>query len=129
EHPPTTELVPCGTADEQQCGKTERVGVDNPLDHSGGRPKLGLDRRQGYVDNGFIDVADARRQDRRCQHPRLLASKTVAGCLGGSNGAFIARPCLKVNHVISRQLSLSSAAERWSTWARSSAGRQFPRLF
>ena len=75
EDAPAAEAIPQRAPEENQGGEGQRVGVDEPLDCHDRRREISFNRRQRDVDDGFVNVSDAGRQDCCNQYPRLGAGR------------------------------------------------------
>ena len=116
-----SEPVAGGTANQHEGREAERVGVDHPLQRARRGHEVAADRRQRHVDHGLIDIGDGGGQDRRRQHPTLLAHRALGPARRMGDSLGLARPRPDGGHALIseaaaassvRLLSAASAGER-----------------
>jgi hypothetical protein len=69
EDPAPAEAVAKRSAEQDERGERQRIGVDRPLQRGGARVELLADAREGDVDDGAVDEGQSRPQNRREQDP------------------------------------------------------------
>ena len=91
------ELIAGSATDQEECRKTERIGIDDPLYcYNRDRQVLG-DGGQRDVDDRLVDIGDDRCENGRNQYPSPGVRGAIGGAASRPDRLLVARPCYEID--------------------------------